>query len=98
MQQLVFGLIAHRRTWQFARAAEVVLFQLLCAANRPVFMTFFEQFEAKETARIIASPRESFSASSLNIKTCDDISHGLFARSSAAALHPSADHTVRLLA
>ena len=65
-------------------------------ADRPIFMTFFEQFEAKETARLIASSRETFSASSLNVSTCNDISHGVFARSSAAALHPSVGYTVRV--
>ncbi len=59
-------------------------------------MTFFEKFEAEETARLVASPSQSFSATSLNVKSCDDISHGVFARSTTAALHPSTGHTVRL--
>ena len=62
--------------------------------NRPIVMTFFEKFEAEETARLVASPRDSFSVASLNVKSCDDISHGVFARSTTAALHPSTDHTV----
>lgn len=58
-------------------------------------MTFFEQFEAEETARLVASPEESFSTISLDVKTCDDRSHGIFARSEMAAFNALTDKTVR---
>ena len=48
--------------------------------GRPVALTFFEEFELEETAKLLRD-RATFSAQQLALATCSDMSAGMFSKS-----------------